>query len=531
MKNTFCCLLALFLFFTSSCTKQDENPNITSGVGTLIAQIRNEGIYFEALLPHSPLKGALLTLRSGEQIIAQDSSDVTGLICIPNIPVGSYQAEISYKEAEKLTFDVTIREKEVTTLKSPFFDCVFLPETKIEKKQWTAIHFANLCDLQIEKDVLSDIRMIEKHGGSGDQVNHIVYTPATGDYSIPSSLRYLLPPKFDIADEELYGDAMPQLLSPAYIYDNYSYSLADPGDYKLLERSIVELCKLFPSDSIMLSIYDHGSGIDFVTPNDSGGSHTHTRSISGNTTTNKEITMPQLREVLTNVRKQGYRVDMLVLSACTMASFEVGYELKDCGLSYIVASEPQAMGIHFGAKTWVEEFSAGTISGAEACRRIVRGLNDDNVFALWDMSRFNELTALFNEFAKKVARLDASVLNPVIAKSVKVTSGGTPPELTYSCYDIADFAKNVSEADFTDSEDLKASAKQLYDFLAVAKPGNFISEFHNPWSGSYTRMRGIGVLLRAPDHPYAGHNQTVYRAHKYYLDGNTDWDIFLCGLD
>ena len=510
------------------CSKDPQVIVVENMTGSLTAQIRSQGIFYKSGLPAYPLRGAVVKVFDGDAMIAIDSSDLTGALCITNIPVGTYNVEVSYKTAEKLHFQTTIADGKVTELKSNFFDCLFLPEFETPKTRWTVIHFVNLADVQLEVGLLSDIRMIEKCGGSGTNVNHVVYIPATGNYATRSAVYHLEKPKFNVENEELYGALAPRLFSPGYFFDNTDYEHADPSDYKLLEKSIVELSRLFPSDSLMLAVYDHGTGIDIDFLDDGGK---QTRSISGNFATKGEITMPQLREVLANVRGQGVRVDALVFGACLMAAYEVGYELKDCGVRYIVASEPPSSGLHFGAQSWVADFNKGNISGFEVCRRIVDGVGGHNVFALWDMSRFDDLTVLYNDFAKEIAKADVAGIRPLIAKTVKVgLEGGTPAQLYYSCYDLGHFARNVSESDLADAGGLKESARKVADFLEAEGPGNFIAAFHNLLKG-YENARGVGIVLRAPDHPYEGHNRTVYRMHSYYLDGNRDWDDFLTKLD
>ncbi len=523
MNKTISCLL-FAVAVLAGCTK---DPEPQTGTGTLSAVIRSEGSDIEAHLPLCALRDATVLLLDGQREVASGKTDIAGNVVITDIPSGSYQVAVTHKDFPALTMNVSIRKNEVTTLKNYLFDCLFMPQYEKAKKKWTVIHFVNMADVQLEGTFLSDIRKIEKEGGSGNEVNHVVYMPATANNTLNSQLTYLLKPQFEIVDEKFYDDVVKsRLFSPAYYFDGYDYPDADPSDYKLLEKSVVDISALYPSDSVMLFIYDHGSGIDINVPDNA----VKQQSISVNMHTNGEITMPQLRDALNNIRKQDIHINTLVLAACTMAQFEVAYELKDCGVNYMVVSEPTSNGLNYECEQWVEDLNDGAIAGFETARRIARASTSENVYAVYDMKYFAQLQPLFNDFAGKAAQTNAALLRPLVAQSLKQTAGGTPPELTYSCYDLADFAKNVSEASFEDATGVKVAAKKVYDFLNVVGPGNFVAELHNPWA-SYQRARGVAVMLRTPDHPYAGHNQTVYRMHSYYRDGNTAWDTFLSALD
>ena len=499
------------------CVGCRPEPTPSTATGVLAAQVRYEGTDYRTGLPIAPLMGARLTVKQGEQTIASDTTNRTGDVYLPNLPSGTYRVEVSYKKLPVRAFNTEVSANQTTVLKSDFFDCVYFPTSEVPKTRWTVIHYANLADIQIEDYTMCDLRMIEKHGGSDDSVHHIAYTPAAGNYLRQSNIMRLMKPSFDVADEQLYNNKVPTLFSPAYVFNNVTYADADPADYRLLERSIVEICRLFPSDSIMLAIYDHGTGIDIAWGDE------RSRSISGNFDTRKEITMPQLRQVLNRVKDQGYRVDALVFSACLMGAFEVGYELKDCGVSYIVAAEVPIMGLMHGAANWVQPFGRGEISGFEACRRIVAGAADP--MALWDMKRFEELNVRFNNLADKIGSVDPAAIKAVLPKTARMAEM-TENDLPTACYDLADFADQLILANFQDPQGVKLAAKEVSDFIKT----QFVATMRNPSSHNY---HGVGVLIKSldPIQPYVGHNQRVYRQHRYYLDGHTAWDRFLMTLD
>lgn len=516
----FTCLCLLIL---SSCNKEDATEQDLLKSGALVARVYDAGTTPEANLPLAPLKNALVTLKNADRSVASLLTDATGQVLFDHIPEGEYLVEITKSGYAPLRFDrVSVKENVPAVLKSDFFDVVFMPRAPKDKKRWTVIHFVNLCDLTINNDLISDIRMVEKNGGSGDSANHVVYIPATNDYTETSRLSYLIKPKFGIENEELYDNEVykARYFSPTYTFDNYDNSMANPSDYKLLEKAIVSIGNLFPSDSLMLFIYGHGTGIDI--------SYSQTRSISLNRDPEGEITVPQMREVFSQTARKGHKVNALVMAACKMGSFELAYELNGC-VDYIVASEDRSLGINYGAEHWVKEFGNGTIPGIEACRRIVRGVGDVNAFAAYDMRCFPELVTRFNALAASLKLADAGQIRPIVEKTMKVTIGSTLNDLIHGCYDLADFAKNLSESTSL-NDDLRQKALGVNDYLKEAKPGNLISEFHCSRS-DYARGRGMGVLLRAPDQPYGTRNQAIYRQHKYYKDGNTDWDAFLINLD
>lgn len=532
--TTFLILLTLCSSVFISCTKTiiEEKHIIvrdTLKVGSISAIVRKEGLSQDSRLPIFPYRGAKVSVKNQGGVVATDTTDALGYVCFSSIPEGDYQVYVVGKQENSLTFDVTVTKNEVSVLKNHLFDCVYLPDGKIEKKPWTFVHYGCLADMtsDLNRDFLWEFRLLEREGASGDRVNHVVYIPPTASQSIKSQIMYLQKPSYTIENEIPYEENFkdPILFSEAYRFDAYNYSDADPADYNVLLNSTRQISTLFPGDSVVLCVYDHGTGIDIAYPK--------TRSICGNAATQKEITVPQLRETLMALKQSGVKVHSLVLSACLMGVFEVAYELKDCGLKYILAAERQSTkGFYLKCAEWIEKLNNGEISLSESLMTIVKNQNRGNNYALYDMAHFGELNALFNDFSRKISRTDPSYIKPIVAKTIK-SGAGSSGDMEYSCYDLGDFAKNVSEANFQDSQQVRAAAALLYQFIKVRNPGHFITVF-NPANANpeiEKRGTGMGVLLRAPDHPYKGHNQDVYQQHKYYADGNTDWDTFLSNLD
>lgn len=397
-----------------------------------------------------------------------------------------------------------------------FFDCILFLKDKPEKKKWTFIHFANTSHMNIYPPMISTIRVFERFGGSGSNLYDIAYT-STG--SSDPTLYYLKQPMFVPDKDPIYeGSLTPNLFSPHYVFNSHlkgQYEKdGDPGDYLFLEKMILNIAELYPSDSVALFIMDHGSGIDI------DGT---TKSISFNTDNGNTITMPQLRTVLENVKNK-VNINLFVMDACFMGMFEVAYEFKDTGVKHIMASsrsssaffDPQIVS---NPPTTLERIANGANSCTigDVCHEFI-AKHGSTTFSIYNMEKMDEFTALFNDFASRINQTPVEYTEPVL---IRTTRMAIDDPFCKNYYDLTHFAKLISETHFpSDPANLVASAKALYEYLLTPSSDKFIFDRRVYEPEKYPNDYGVSVLIPAPNESYEQTMMDIYRKHKYYLDGN-----------
>lgn len=488
----------------------------------------DEEYHAQTNLPLFPLEGAKAVLidSSGKRIDSLQTNG-EGIINFINVPSGQYTVKLAHEKAQSsLTLPVTVSGKTTAYLQTEGFDCINYQLYKITKRKWTFIHLVNNSDNTIAKGNFREIRKQEKYGGSGFELNNVAFFDCgEGD----SRLMYLVQPAFTPDPDPIDSIAQrPQLYSPTYVYhrDKSDYNISgDLGDYKFMQKKIEQIAAMYPSDSVAIFIYSHGSGIDeSIGFND-------TRSISPNPTTQKEITIPQFREMLTNLHAKGINIGIVSTTACFMGMFEVGYELKDTGIQYYLSAETAGSGLFQNTQDiqFINDFKEGRGTcysmGVEICKKPA-----SNILALCDLKKMGQMTDLYNDFANKLDKTPIKYTQSLITNAVHVNGkGGVEGEYTYNYFDLGDFALLISKSEFTDTYELRPAAQKLYDYLKdrsgyIAAMG--VAE-NTDW---HKRLTGVSTLLVSPGVNYS-QLSNIYRNLRYYKDGNTAWDSYLSKID
>lgn len=524
-------IVSLCTMILCACTKyvEIEVPvEKQAGVISGIVKFSGEDVGFESQLPLFPAELVKVELRKGDSLIETITTNREGLFSFSKVDPGTYQVVLNYKKAPKLTLEALVENNKSCYLTTEDFDCIRMPTLPVEKKKYTFIHLGNTSEGAVASYVMSAIRIQERFGGSEAELNNIAFVDCG---SGPAKLIYLQKQKF-IPDPDYIntvGPGMSPVLMSKAVYQ-YKYNLdedqfaktGDLGDYKFVQKKIESIAKLYPSDSIVLFMYGHGSGID-MTP----GFNTGTRSISPNPQTKLEVTFPQLREVLTNLNGQGLNIVGLVTNACYSGMYEIGYELKDTGLQYLVASEVPTtfMTDITNGVDYIKNMQDGTGSIRAMCKELV-AKQMSTTMAAYDLTKIGDLNGLFNDFAKKVSLTDVATTQSVLEKSQQANIGGSP-DYTMNYYDMGDYARRISENEFNDKVGLKESARTLYNYLNTPKDGSYIFSFNRSSADArYQHTTGMTVVAVNPEYSYE-EVALVYKQHRYYLDGNKDWDAFL----
>lgn len=511
---------------TTSCQKQIEEIYIPveKQVGSVVGVIRTSGFvqeYADSNLPLLPMDSVKVTLTNKDTSMVT-YSDKQGMVSFSNVRPGTYHATLERALTTKHEIDVTVEPGKTSYLKNYMFDCFFFQIDKPQKKRWTFIHFANLTDASLTANTISEIRIQEKFGGSGDHLHNIAYL-SPGISSFPSIL-HLQKTRFEVNPDEIFtGPIPPRLFSPRYYFNsinNADYATdGDPGDYRQLEKIIRGVVDLFPSDSIALFIYDHGSGIAI---DDMPGS---TKSISYNPQTNKGISMPQLREVLQNVKPIA-NISALIMDACFMGMYDVAYELKNTDLKYIVASPPSMGAISSKEEPeYIEKIGAGEWSLNQMCHEIIDKTGTVQL-ALYNMQYIDEMTARLNDFASKLNKTDPTYIDAAVDRAKTYTNNIN--EILSCYYDLGYFANEMTQLAFEDPVGVIESAQKLVDYIKNPSHGKFLERLRidpaNKWP-----TYGISIFMKNPIIGSAefSNYRDMYRMHQYYKDGNKDWDAMM----
>ena len=480
-------------------------------------------------LPLFPAAGAKITLMHQGRTVTEKEADREGMFVFSNLSPGSYSVGFTYPDCADVTMDVTVAPNTTHPLRTPPFNSVLLkPDPK--KKPWTVLMYVNSTDHAHARSDSSTLRIMEKTG-SNNNVNLVALS--SDGLNNRTRLYYLLEPEFTI-DPDPIDDFMDvsRILSPYYDFTAETTEI-DPGEYQVLEEFLTMALRHYPADNTLLIISGHGDGINMTDPLDMSGRMA--MAVSPNPTTKREITMPQLAEVLHRVNSTG-AINMLAFQACFMGMFEVLYELKDRNMDYLVVSEA-TVGARIIGKNLIEELAANPDLGSrELAKRMVSEYAEGNTLAAIDMSRLSPFVSSYNSLARSlndyVSYQNANV--PVLLDLLRHTQRASSiPDRTLFLYDhyydLRHFTQRIKENQVISSHDLKQSATEVYDALEAGE-NRLIIHFKKTSTEGFTNAHGLSTLIYNPeaDPPqYASEAQAIYRRHRYYQDGNVDWDSFL----
>jgi len=303
-------------------------------------------------------------------------------------------------------------------------------------------------------------------------------------------------------------------------YEDYGKSL-DTGDYTVLQSFVEKIVTLYPAEHYVLDLWNHGSGPRYVNSKEQGG----TRSICSDNSTGHQISLPELKQALTHIKSTtGVTVDILVLSACTMADYEMMYQVKDFA-NYMIASPSSLYGSMYIPNEPYDQFLTrlnGSAS-AEDISPIVQSMARDTFqahvdlmpesthsFIAADLRKIESFHGRFSTFAHQCnLALPSSgiTLRNLAAQTPQIGAGG----------DLYSFAVSVST---NMSGDLASSASLLAD-LIVPGDDRFIlysASNCNQWSG----LKLLCVTLTGVSSPSTYDDLDISKG--------SEWSSFLNGL-
>ena len=199
--------------------------------------------------------------------------------------------------------------------------CFLFPP--IEKPaEWTVMIYLD-ADNNLESAGIDDINEMEMVG-STTEVNIVVQADRIEDYDVSNdnwknTRRYYITQDSDDSqiNSQLIED-LPELNmgDPQTLIDFTSWAITN-----------------YPAKKYLLVIWNHGGGFR-------SSAYTAKDIAWDETSEGDRITMPELESALSGITTQtGGNIDIVGMDACFMAMTEVAYQIKDCGVDILVASE------------------------------------------------------------------------------------------------------------------------------------------------------------------------------------------------
>jgi hypothetical protein len=316
------------------------------------------------------------------------------------------------------------------------------------------------------------------------------------------------------------------------LWDYGDLNMADPAT---LTNFIVTCNQYSPADHTILTLWDHGSGVDtrsIATSSElATSSTTHqasdglTRNILEDDTSNDEMTIAELKSALSDaMTATGKKIDIINMDACLMMMLEIAYELRG-EADYIIGSEPSSPAPGDNYISIVKQLSAGPRTAREAAISIVDSFYAKYFRTSWDAT-YSALS-LGTEFPPLITALNTfahNLINTPSANRQEVRDSWTAstffPYGSYQQYiDLYSFAQQiVNHVTDTSITTAAASLMTAIDSAVVCDVnlGYFIGKAH-----------GISILLPPNTAAWDYFSQPPGQYTNIDLSKDTEWDDFI----
>lgn len=460
---------------------------------------------------YSPVSGVKVTSdRSSEAVLTDDTGHFS--ITAPS----DIETRLSFSKDSLKTKTLTVCPgNENTVVSSAGYDGVIIPpaDASAYRRHWSYICY-----------IASDNSLGDSNRASRDAIELMETVGSTQNVHIPVL--------FDEqgSDTKLYyvtkDDEYGSIKSP---FMDCGSNL-NTGDSKVLGTFVSDAMELYPADHYVVDIWSHGSG-PFKGMKGSARlkalSSADGRDICFDETSSDQITLPELGDALSKVRGAlGKKIDILVLSACLMGSYETMFQVGDSA-GYCVCSAPRIVGIMMQGndsnvpvqpyRLFLKKLDAAQDSSADSGglaksfaedtfnEHVSRDAINDHSFAAVNLAMTGQVRELFASFALECRNALSSHRAGMQGHAMK--RGAAQYDLgpqTQSVYrDLRYFASSVSSDDSLPLS-LRSSASALVTAL-TAGDGRFIlyGAAHNP-AGSlkdWSRSAHLSIVLPFSDKP------------------------------
>lgn len=520
------------------------NSSDTSGTASIYGvAMEPEERREHTALPINPSTNTNVALLKGNQTVAEQSTQKNGAFLFDNLEPGDYTVVFTHRNSTfpETSLPITLAAGTHHHLTTPPFTSVLLKPNPTER-DWTILYYLNGSETSMCTSNMSTLRLMEREQSSSN-INLVAYQSGC---NTQSAIYYLEQPQFTISPDPIDDFITPPIILSDVANLQVTTEELDPGLVSTL-TSFVELgVKHYPARNVMLIISGHGSGIaiEYSEACGPGSGSVQPQSISPNPFTQTTITLPELREALTQSNTEG-RISVLGLEACYMGMLEVAYELKSTGIQYLVASEATAPE-RISSSDWLRAMVSGQVSNPRdiAQTMVTSAANQTNppsnlnTLAAVDLQRIDSFMPAFYTFAEALKNhaefpQGANQLREILNRTTRMADeGGAREELYPHYFDLRHFSMLIADETAIQNSILRTAASEVSRLLQVGEQ-NLIIAFHRKNRESLANAHGLSVLIYDPDWrqgSYLEYGAETYRKHRIYLDGNQDWDVFLTRL-
>lgn len=326
----------------------------------------------------------------------------------------------------------------------------------------------------------------------------------------------------------LHKDGKPKVTQKLYIQKGSmtqigSDMVRDSGDVATLEEALQWACMDYPSDSIAVVMWDHGSGplnrSQIMMP----------KGVCYDFDTGHYLTDRDCLQAFSwarDVLRGGKKFDIIAFDACLLASLEMAYTLSSCA-DYLVASEETIPGNGYQYAYLLSPFAKGTLDSLSFAKFMVTAYNQeyagttDYTLSATDLnalkSLVNNCNAVSQVLTTQLKGKNKTTVKSTIKKSVSTPACASFDEGTY--IDLCQFYKNLLK----NISGLKLSSSLAVQFKQVLNNG--INAFKtiikaNVMSANYNQVGGLSMYFsrRTIDPSYYG---------LHWTENNPNWLSFL----
>jgi Clostripain family len=373
-------------------------------------------------------------------------------------------------------------------------------------KSWTVLVFMNLDDgllndgspmdpADIDANIDDDVKLLEK-AGSTDQVNIVVQR---SNMVAKNVTRLLIQKSTDSS----------KVISPVL----QNLGAADMGDYLTLQDFIDWAIRNYPAQHYLIISDAHGGGWYDDRKNPVNKRKSVNFLYSPNSDTHKEITSPQLGQVMLHMAQLiGHKIDINAWDVCEMQDIETATELVD-STHLMIGSEDDEDGA-----TWpFEKFLTSLTNNPKISPETLSKIFIDAVSATYQTSDYHDIAATYSvvdldrlpELNQAIAKLADNIrsisntddLNAIIAAQGKTVN------FKHSS-DLLDFTRQLQAAN------IKSLDKNILNEVQQAFEQTILYRFNN--TTRYQNLGGLGIWT-------AGEYYDFYAMKNYpYLKFNRD---------
>ena len=327
----------------------------------------------------------------------------------------------------------------------------------------------------------------------------------------------------------------------------YDYnSNVDSGDVLVFENFVKMNIEKFRPNNVVLDIWDHGTGPVYKSCSKS------TRGICYDSDKNSNITIRQLKSALLEIQQTyGFKIKVLVLSACFMGNYELLYELRNCA-KYILASPPTIWGYFIGYFVGLDasnykEINTLPFNPHGEFLKIIQEKNtplemindfysislekhasicykNDTCLSVYDADNIQEIQNAFVEFSKIInSRYDDPAYSLEIEKIISKTSfyQAEDDDKYNDLKDFGSFVSLITNSIVLDSELVK-SANKLKVLLYDKNKFIINTGFYAPINTQYNWNDCCGVSIYLPSF----YLSSEFLSYDVFVQ-NEDWKQFI----